>query len=298
MEMTIQQVKSLLKPIKQKLEHKAFWVFTTLSCLGIFHFCYVWTIVGNLPSLLDVLGWGSIGFLLWQKRHKLKFRGGFLSSIIGLVLILWMVVRHIFTRSQTHMDVLSHFFPIIITIGILLILSGFKKIINYRSELLVATFISLPIVSLYIILKPIINIDAQFLGFILHYIGFQVVRQNATVSFPNGSVEIMGSCSSVGPILTILPFIVVMLNIYPVSKSRQIFVYLSTIISVVCINNIRLSILAILINNRDKVNFDYWHTGGGAGIFSNIIVFFVGCLCYQILNHNASSSSSSIRGAE
>ncbi len=296
MEITIEQVKSLLKSLKQKLEHKAFWVFTTLSCLGIFHLCYVCTIVGNLPSLLDILGWGSISFLLWQKRHKLKFRGSFLSSIIGLVLILWMVIRHMLTRSQTHMDVLSHFFPVIITIGILLILSGFKRLGSYKSELLVAIFISLPIISVYIVLKPIINIDAQFLSFILHYFGFQVTRQNAMVSLPNGSVEIMGSCSSVGPILTILPFIIVMLNIYPVSKSRQILVYLGTIISVVFINNIRLSVLAILINNRDKVNFDYWHTGGGAGIFSNIIVFFVGCLCYQILNHKTSPNSSPIKG--
>lgn len=288
METTVIQFTNLLKFTKSKLEHQAFWVFVTLASLGVLHFCYVWTIVGNLPSLLDILGWGSISFLLWQKRHKLKFRGNFWSSIIGLILILWMIVRHILTRSHTHMDVLSHFFPVITITGILLILSGFKRLTNYKSELLVATFISLPIVSLYIILKPIVNIDAQFLSFILHYIGFQVVRQNATVSLPNGSVEVMGSCSSIGPILTILPFIVVMLNIYPASKSRQIFVYLSTIASVVIINNIRLSILAILVNNRDKVSFDYWHTGGGAGIFSNIIVFFIGYLCYQILDHNAS----------
>ena len=288
METTVIQFTNLLKFTKSKLEHQAFWVFVTLASLGVLHFCYVWTIVGNLPSLLDILGWGSISFLLWQKRHKLKFRGNFWSSIIGLILILWMIVRHILTRSHTHMDVLSHFFPVITITGILLILSGFKRLTNYKSELLVATFISLPIVSLYIILKPIVNIDAQFLSFILHYIGFQVVRQNATVSLPNGSVEVMGSCSSIGPILTILPFIVVMLNIYPASKSRQIFVYLSTIASVVIINNIRLSILAILVNNRDKVNFDYWHTGGGAGIFSNIIVFFIGYLCYQILDRNAS----------
>jgi hypothetical protein len=158
-----------LKQVKYFLEHKAFWVFACLVCLGVLHFCYVWTVTGKLPSLLDILGWGSIAFLLWQKRHKLKFRGSIISSILGLFLILWMVIRHIFSRSQENMDVLAYFFPITILIGILLMLSGFRRLGNYKSELFVAIFISLPITSLYVILTPIINIDAQFLSFMLHF---------------------------------------------------------------------------------------------------------------------------------
>ena len=277
----------ILNQVKNFLNKQVFWVLVTLSCLGTLHFCYVGIVAGNSPSLLDFLGWGSIGFLLWQKRHKLKFRGGLFSAILGLSLILWMVIRHILSRSQGTMDVLSHFFPLIILIGILLILSGFKRLSNYKLELLVATSISIPIIFLSTILEPIINIDAQFSSFILHYIGFKVVRQDAMISLPNGSIEIMSGCSSVVPILTILPFVIVLLNIYPVTKSKQISVYLGTFISVIVINNIRLSLLAILINNGDKANFNYWHTGGGAGIFSNIIVLFIGWLCYQILNHTS-----------
>ncbi len=282
-------METALKQIKDFWEHKAFWAFTTLSFLGVLNFCYVWNVLGKSPSLLDVLGWGSIIFLLWQKRHKLKFRGSLFSSLLGMILILWMVIRHTLSRSDLQMDVLSFFFPIVVLTGILLILSGFRKLGNYKSELAVATFISLPVTSLYILLTPVINIDAQFLSFMLHYIGFQVTRQDTVVSLPNGSVEVMSLCSSVGPILTILPFIIVLLSIYSVSKAKQIFVYLVTIISIVFINNIRLSVLAILVNNGDRVNFDYWHTGGGAGIFSNIIVLLVGWICYQILNHTPSS---------
>ncbi len=284
-------METALKQIKDFWEHKAFWAFATLSCLGVLNLCYVWNILDKPPSLLDILGWGSIIFLLWQKRHKLKFRGSLFSSLLGLVLILWMVIRHTLSRSASQMDILSFFFPIVIVTGVLLILSGFRKLGNYKSELAVATFISLPVTSLYILLSPILSIDAQFLSFMLHYIGFQVTRQNTAVLLPNGSVEVMSACSSVGPILTILPFIVVLLTIYPVSKAKQIFVYFVTIISIVFINNIRLSVLAILVNNRDMANFDYWHTGGGAGIFSNVIVLLVGWLCYQILKQTPSTYS-------
>jgi exosortase/archaeosortase family protein len=127
----------------------------------------------------------------------------------------------------------------------------------------------------------------------LHYIGFKVVRNGSLVSLPNGSVEVMGTCSSVGPILTMLPFVVVLLSIYPVSKIKQLFIYIGTIFSIIFVNGIRLSLLAILINRGDTANFDYWHTGGGAGIFSNIIVFTIGGITYQILNNESKSKARS-----
>lgn len=173
----------------------------------------------------------------------------------------------------------------ITVIGLLVIVKGFSKLGNFKSELAIATLISLPFASLYAFLKPVVNIDAQLLSFMLHYIGFKVVRQGAVVALPNGSVEVMASCSSVSPILTMLPFIVVLLAIYPVSKIKQFTVYISAIASIIFVNNIRLCLLAILINKQDIPNFDYWHTGGGAGIFSNIIVFVIGGISYKLLNN-------------
>lgn len=177
-----------------------------------------------------------------------------------------------------------YLFPVVTFIGILLITTGFKKLYLYKSEIVISALISLPFASIYNLLKPIVNIDAQLLNFMLHYLGFKAVRQGAIVSLPNGSVEIMPSCSSVEPILTMLPLIVVLLSIYPTSKAKQFFVYISTIFSIAFVNSIRLSLLAILLNKGDINNFNYWHTGGGASIFSNLIVFLIGGISYQILN--------------
>jgi len=284
MELQIQQFKKIYK-------YHVFWVLIALSSLAILHLYYIWKMSERIPSLLDGLGWLGIGFLLWNRRFSLKFRGDLISSIFGLILIFWMIIRHGFSQSYlSKVDILSGVFPVITFMGILLIAVGFRRLKNYKSEILIATLISVPYASLYNVLKPIINIDAQLLNFMLHYIGLQSVRQNAVVSLPNGSVEIMPSCSSVGPILTMLPFIVVLLNIYPVSKTKQIYIYISTIFSIVIINTIRLSSLAILLNNGDINNFNYWHVGGGASIFSNLIVFFVGGIAYRILNNSDKSN--------
>ncbi len=281
---------SQLQLVKKLFEHKLFWVLVNLSFLATLHIYCFWKISYRTPSLINLLGWGSIGFLLWKKRHQFKTRGDVVSSIFGLILIIWMIVRHILIQSQLSFNVLSYFFPLITVTGLLLIFIGFSKLKNYISELIIATLISLPFGSIYTLLKPIVNIDAQLLNFNLHYLGFQSSRQGAVVSLTNGSVEVMGSCSSVSPILMMIPFIIVLLSIYPTSKTKQFFIYLSTIFSIIFINSIRLAVLAILIDKRDLVNFNYWHTGGGAAVFSNIIVFLIAGISYQILSHSSKST--------
>lgn len=277
-----------LQYLKKILNHRIFLVLATLGCLATLHLYSIWKISEKVPSLLNFLGWFSIGFLLWKRKYNLRFRGSLISSIFGISLILWMIIRHSLGQYYlSKVDILYNFFPLITCIGILLITTGFRRLTNYKNEVLVATLISLPYASLYNILKPIINIDAQLLNFMLHYLGFQSVRQGSVVSLPNGAVEVMPSCSSVGPILTMLPFIVVLLSIYPTSKTKQFFIYISTIFSIVFINSIRLSLLAILLNKGDMANFNYWHVGGGAGIFSNLIVLLIGGISYQILNKSS-----------
>jgi cyanoexosortase A len=288
----LQQVK---QQIKRLFEHKLFWVLANLSCFATLHIYCFWKISDKTPSLINLLGWGSIGFLLWNKRHKFKIRGDIVSSILGLILIVWMLVRHILIQSQLSFNVLSYFFPLITVTGLLLIFTGFSKLRNYISELVIATLISLPFGSIYTLLKPIVNIDAQLLNFNLHYLGFTAFRQGAVVSLTNGSVEVMGSCSSVSPILTMIPFVIVLLSIYPTSKIKQFFVYLSTICSIIFVNSIRLSVLAIFIDKKDLVNFNYWHTGGGAGIFSNMIVFLIAGISYQIINHSSKSTQQELK---
>ncbi|MCA2775343.1 MAG: archaeosortase/exosortase family protein [Microcystis sp. M135S2] len=285
----------LLQQLKKIFYHRSFWIFVTLSCLAILHLYFVWRTSDKIPSLIDVLGWISIGFLLWKRKYSLKFRGSIAASIIGLALILWMLIRHILGQHYlSKVDVLYGCFPVITCIGLLLITSGFRKLITYKNALFIAALISLPYASLYNFLKPVITLDAQLLHFMLHYLGFQTTRKGAIVYLANGSVEVMPSCSSVGPILTMLPFIVVLLSIYPTRKSQKFFVYISSIFAIILINCLRLSLLAILLDRGDIDGFNYWHTGGGAGIFSNLIVFLIGGLSYKFLNKSYESNLQSI----
>ena len=267
-----------------------------LSSLGTLHFYCIWKISGKIPPLIHFSCWGSIFYLLWEKRNKIKFRGSFISSAIGMLLIFGVIVRDFAVqnyRLPLRIDAIYGLFPLITLLGILLITDGVKRLVNYSPEIVIAltTGITSPIIDVYnqisseININIIANFDAQLTAFMLHYIGFKVQRQGQIVSLLNGSIVVGGQCTSITPLATILPLLVVFLYIHPANQIKKIYICIVAALSVFFLNTIRLSWLAILVNQGNQASFEYWH-GEGAGIFSNLIVFLVAGLSYKILNYS------------
>jgi len=280
-----------LQKIKKFICHKSFWLFATLSSLATLDLYYIWKITGKTPILINFLCWGSIFFLLWKKRNEIKFRGNIISIVIGSLLILCINVRHILSQlnyTKEIVDVFSRIFPVVNLIGILLILSGFKRLIYYKSEILlsIANFILYPFLVLSNVtrINPFIYIDSQLTTFILHYVGFQVTRQGSIVSLSNGSINIFAGCSSFVPLLSIFPIMVIFLTSYATNRITKIYIFVVAIVAIFLMNAIRLCFLAISLNKIDMSTFNYWHEGEGVNIFSNLIVFMITGLSYQILN--------------
>lgn len=270
--------------ILQIINHRIFYLLVALACLANLHFYYVWKVANYVPSLIDVSGWLCTGFLLWKRGSSIKIRSNFISTILGLLLIIWMVIRHTLSQANPAMDALSYTFPIIVFIGSLLIVVGFKQLINYKSELAIMSLMSIP--TLFVsttVLSPIAHIDARLMTFILHYVGFNVSRQNTTILLSKGAVEVMGGCSSVIPLVTVFALLVMLTSLYAAKRKQQILIYSIATVAVFMINSVRLCLLALLVNSGNDIGFEYWHSGGGAAIFSNIIVVLVGGMSYKLL---------------
>ncbi len=281
MKLQVQQLKSLI-------DHKSFWVFATLGSLATLDFYCVWKISSKTPTLINFLCWGGILFLLWGKRNAIKFRGSLISSAIGMILVSWMVARHIITQpysTTSLIDVVSRLFPLIVLIGILLISSGFKRLKYYKAEILVSIATGISAISDLALRSPIALIDAQISAFMLHYVGFKVLRNDYIISLQNASVDVFNPCSSLIPLVTMFPIAVVFVATYATDKSTKIYICVAAILSTFFINAIRICLLAILSNNGNMVSFNYWHTGEGAAIFSNLIIFLIAGISYQMLNH-------------
>ncbi len=286
---------SQLQQIKHFSKHKSFWLFAALSSLATLHFYYIWKISGKIPPLIDFLCWGSIFFLLWKKRNKIKFRGSFISSAIGMLIIFGALIRDVAVqnyRFPPRIDAFSGLFPLITLLGILLLTDGIKRLVNYSPEIVIAltTGIASPIIAVFNLIPSKLNIiaifDAQLTAFMLHYIGIEVQRQDSIVSLSNGAIEVTAPCSSISPLAAILPLVVIFLYIHPANQIKKIYVCIGVALSVVFFNTIRLSLLALFVNHGNQASFEYWHGGEGAGIFSNLIVFLVAGLSYKILNYS------------
>jgi len=282
-----------LQQIKYFLNHKSFWLLSTLSCLATFHWYFILKISGQFPLVNDYLHWTIILILLWRKRNKIKFRSNLIASLTGLLLTFWMVFRHLSVQIYTitsSVDIISALFPLTVLTGILLVITGFKRLINYKSEILISlvfTIISLPTLTSLANSSLIISLDSKLTAFLLHYIGFEVSRQGAIVNLTKGSIEIFSACSSISLILLLIPIMFAIVLEYSTTIKKKILFCVGAIFSVFLVNSVRLSLLVILVDKSDLVNFEYWHSGSGARLFSNIIVFLIAGIAYFILHYSS-----------
>jgi cyanoexosortase A len=288
-------LKLQLKQIKYFLNHKSFWLLSTLSCLAVFHLYFIFKISGRSPLVNDYLHWTIILILLWGKRNKIKFRTNLIASLTGLLLTFWMVFRHLSVQIYTitsKVDIISGLFPLTVLTGILLVIAGFKRLINYKSEILISfvfTICSLPTLTSLANSSLIISLDAKLTAFLLHYIGFEVSRQGAIVNLTKGAIEIFPGCSSISLILLLIPVMFAIVLEYSTTIKRKILFCVGAIFCVFVVNSVRLTLLAILVDKSDLVNFEYWHKGSGVSLFSNIIVFLIAGIAYFILHYSSDS---------
>jgi cyanoexosortase A len=206
-----------------------------------------------------------------------------------------MVVRDLSTQyygSSLKVDVFHDLFPFVTFLGTLLIAVGIKRLIHYIPEILVALAVSItsPSIAVFNLIPRgsniFTNLDAQFTAFMLHYIGFKVQRQGPIVSLPNGSIEVTTSCSTISLLTGIIPFITVILFVYPTNKIKKIYVCTGVILWSILFNAIRMSWLAFIVNQKDVIGFEYWHEGAGVNVLSNFNLLCVAGLTYQILNYS------------
>jgi cyanoexosortase A len=169
------------------------------------------------------------------------------------------------------LEILSIFFPLLAFTGLLLLAVGWQGIKAYKWKFIISAFISMPLGSIDFIADTlkIPLIDAQIATFVLHYFGFEVIRQGTAIYLPGGAVDIASACSSFSTIISILIVVFAMIIVFPIAFFKQIVLVLGTILSVLFVNSFRMGLLAILVASKQDDAFKYWHGAAGAEIFSN-----------------------------
>ena len=261
------------------LQNTQFWLLAIAGGLIAIHLSLNWRLTGNIDRLsISVLGWGAVLSLVWEKRHTLRLESDIFSSLLGLLLIAFVLLRSFFMTSY---DAVFDFSPLIAGLGLAMLASGVKGLQQYWLELIIVLALHAP-VELLLERIDISLFTAKFATFILSHLGFEVSRQGVNVILPTGTVEVYPGCSGLESILRLLRLSVLFLVMFPTELAKKILVPVVAVLVAFVVNGVRVALMAILGAYSSDEAFEYWHEGSGAQIFSLISTLVFGFLCYLV----------------
>ncbi|MEG4110499.1 MULTISPECIES: cyanoexosortase A [unclassified Microcoleus] len=223
-----------------------------------------------------LLFWGVVAFLIWERHESLTFESGVFASFFGSSLIALILLK---SSSISGYDFFIRATPFLSGISLALLASGTKGLKQYRQELLILGYTAIP-PGLIGVFVDVALLTAKFSAFLLHYLGFEVVRRGVFLILENGSVEVYHGCSGVNAMLQLLGLALVFLLMFPTTTGQKIVLPFVAIITAFLVNAARVALMAVLVSLSQPEAFKYWHEGNGSVIFSMIAVFIFGLFCW------------------
>lgn len=261
------------------LQTTQFWLLAIAGGLIAIHLTLTWRLTGDSSRIsTTILCWVAVFFLLSEKHHTLRLESGIFSSLLGLLLIGFVLLRNLFLTS---IDSFFDFSPFIAGLGLALLASGVKGLPQYWQELMIVFVFNLP-VGLLVRTINISPLTAKFATTILSYIGFHPYLQGINILLPKGAVEVESGCSGMESITRMLQLSVLFLVMFPIDLTKKILVPVVAVLIAFVVNSFRVALMAILVAYSNPVAFEYWHKGTGSQIFILISSLVFGVFCYFV----------------
>ncbi len=262
----------------EKLQEPKYWLVGVGAALIALHLTVLSKLDDTELFTTAILFWAVIVSLLWDKQRSLTLESGIFPTVVGAALIA-LVLLHSLSPAGYHTRVA----PVVSMLGLGLMASGFKGIRQYWQELLILSMLVIsPFLGIVLQILDLPTQTAKFSTFLLHYIGFDVVRYNNVFIAlpPKGVVQVYGACAGASTILQMLNVSVLFLMLVPLRWSRQVVTIIMAVLTGFVVNGGRVVLLAILHAQGQQAAFDYWHEEGGSLVFFVIAVLVFGVFCW------------------
>ncbi len=275
----------------QTLKSSKFWLLGVAAGLIAIHLTITWKSDNTDLWGLSILFLAAVCSLIWKKRNILNLETETISSFLG-TLIIALVLFKSTSPIGKFPDVIDNFhyvLPLISSVGLGLLASGFKGLKQYSQELIILFFLGVPQATI----PSLIDISiftAKFATAVLWYLGFEVSRQGVNVILPTGSVEVYSGCSGMVAILYLWGLAALFFVMFPTGWSKKILVPIVATLLAFMVNGGRVALMAVLAASSNKPAFDYWHTGDGSQIFAMTSVLTFGLFCFFLLQLNESKN--------
>jgi len=273
--------------LKSSLSDAKMWLFFATANFALWHGVLNYRVESNDP-ITTAFFWLVALFLLWKKRDQIIISSQPLISIIGFLLLGWVLYRGLsvfwFENSLVQLLPLAGFFTLA------LLTSGRQGLSLYIRPFLALLIFSLvgSLIQLLFKAQPaglsFAKLTAQASAFLLHYLGFDVAREGAYIFLHQGSVEVLYFCTG-GPLIALLfQLTLILMLIIPLRWQLLSKLLLGIVGMGFFLGMIRVAILAVVVS--DRAAFDYWHGNEGNQIFS-LIAFSIWIVAAHFISENS-----------
>ena len=230
-------------------------------------------------QITSTLFWLTAAYLIWERQDKLEFQTGLVASVFGAILLAMLLLK----STGYCEDSFLIGYPFLAGIALALIASGFRGLRIYWRELVLLFFSGIPEVLLSKLTDPA-PITAQFASSMLWYSGYAVTQRGIYLDLPGGSIEVYSGCSGVVAMTQLLGMSVLFLMLLPLPWKwfQKLILPVAAIAIGFLVNAMRVSLMAILVAQKQMEAFEYWHAGSGSLVFS-VIGTFVLVILLKIL---------------
>ncbi|MBI4783121.1 MAG: cyanoexosortase A [Oscillatoriophycideae cyanobacterium NC_groundwater_1537_Pr4_S-0.65um_50_18] len=260
------------------------WLCSIGLGLILLHLLLVWKLTGQIDQiLLSGLFWLAIAQKLWRRRWQLQWQSDGFTSAIGLLLLGLTLIKSL-SLWWTEASFLR-LLPLLIAVSLGLLAAGWR-LLQFWRELLLLLPLILPKGLLLHGLEAAIGLSirtltAQFSSFMLHYLGFTVIRQGTVIELPNGAVDVSFGCTSIPALMLLLQLAILFITFSSIAPAHYSRVVIASVAIAVVLSSLRIALLAIVV--ADTSSFSYWHGSQGSQIFSTIAILLFGKFCQTLL---------------
>jgi len=227
---------------------------------------------GSDRQITNVLFWLTAAYLIWERQDKLEFQSGLVASLLGALLLSLLLLKSSGYSEESFLIG----YPFIAGIALALIAAGFRGLRTYWRELVLLFFSGIPEVLLTKLADPA-PLTAHFASSILWYSGFAVTQSGIYLDLPGGSVKVYSGCSGVVAMTQLLGMSVLFLMLLPLPWKwfQKLILPVAAVAIGFIVNALRVSLMTILVSQKQMEAFEYWHSGSGSLIFSVIGIFLL-----------------------
>ncbi|HEY9826269.1 MAG TPA: cyanoexosortase A [Stenomitos sp.] len=251
--------------------------FCCLFLLALIHFAIDLRLGKQSHFMMSAVVWTAVGLLLWDKLRACLHRPDNISSFVG-----YGMIAALLTTSMVHpSSKLMGFFPLLGCLGWFLIFEGAASYRLFWRELAALVAFGIP----KLLPDSIFGLQvatAKLSAYLLWRLDYPIALQATTLHVPNGSVEVVPTCSGLTLMAHMFSVAVIFLCVFPVGRVQAILLPLIAIALGFLTNGVRIALLAVLSPPASAAAFQYWHSSSGASMFvlASLILYMLvyGCL--------------------